>query len=130
MEATPGRFHGPKMSHKVTPRATKLSPRPEKISCTRPKTRSSPASRAQSAPPAIDAARARMITPAPPPFSKGLSAAVAKMAPMMTCPSTPMFHNRAVNGTSSPTEQSVRGTHPARTRPILDQELTPPLKST
>ena len=51
----PGRFHGPKMSQRFRAVATKLSPRPPKISFTPPKVFSAPASIAQSAPPAMPA---------------------------------------------------------------------------
>ena len=129
MEATPGRFHGPKMSHRVTPRATKLRPRPEKISCTRPNTRNSPASSAHSAPPSMAAPMASAIWSTPP-SSTGLRAAVQKIAPMITCPSTPMFHSRAVNGMSSPTEHRVRGTQTESTRPNLDRDPRPPWNRT
>ena len=51
IEPTPGRFHGPKISHSVNAVATKLSPSPPKISCTPPKVFSAPANAPHSAPP-------------------------------------------------------------------------------
>ena len=59
MEATPGRFHGPNMSQRVTPRATKLSPNPAKISFTPHRVLRKPAMTAQSAPPNIPPKKAR-----------------------------------------------------------------------
>ena len=55
MEATPGLFHGPKISHRLSAVATKFSPSPPKISFTPPKAFSAPASMAQSAPPTMPA---------------------------------------------------------------------------
>ena len=55
MEATPGRFHGPKMSQRLSAVATKFNPSPPKISFTPPNVFSAPASMAQSAPPMIPA---------------------------------------------------------------------------
>ena len=48
MEATPGRFHGPKISQRLSAVATKFRPSPPKISFTPPKVFSAPASIAQS----------------------------------------------------------------------------------
>ena len=61
IEPMPGRFHGPKISHRVSAVATKLRPRPPKISLTPPKVLSTPARAAHRAPPTMPASMARMM---------------------------------------------------------------------
>ena len=55
IEATPGRFQGPKISQIVNAVATKFNPRPPKISLTPPNVLSAPANAAHNAPPIIPA---------------------------------------------------------------------------
>ena len=96
MEATPGRFHGPKMSQRLSAAATKFNPSPPKISFTPPKVFRAPASIAHSAPPAMPAriasgedergretARLHAVR----------SSHVVNIAPKVICPSMPMFHS-------------------------------------
>ena len=117
IEATPGRFQGPKISQRLRAVATKLRPRPPNISLTPPKVLRAPARRAQSAPPRIPAAiAAAMIHPG----ARALScrrriAQVAKMAPRVICPSMPMFHRPTVKVKSTPETTRRRGTQDTTT---------------
>ncbi len=131
MEATPGCFQGPKISHSTTPWDTKLSPSPAKISLTPPLVLRNPATAAHSAPPSAEASRERTMNAGP---NSGLSlparsAQVVKTAPSMTWPSTPMFQRPIRKVNSSPQAQSVRGIQTLTTWVNLVQEPSDPRKS-
>ena len=103
IDATPGRFQGPNMSQRMNPWATKLRPRPAKISLTPPFVFRKPAIRAHSAPPINPATIDKNIS------IKGIwvsspkrSRAVVKIAPIITWPSMPMFHRPIRNVKRSP----------------------------
>jgi len=128
MEATPGRFQGPKMSQILSAVATKLSPSPPNISFTPPNVRKAPASRAQSVPPRTPASTAMVrIMPGFHPESwRSRIAQVVKMAPSVICPSMPIFQSPTVNVTRSPEVARRSGTHETRTLDATSQEPTAP----
>ncbi|OQC74062.1 MAG: hypothetical protein BWX44_01183 [Spirochaetes bacterium ADurb.Bin001] len=128
IEATPGRFHGPKISQILRAVATKLSPRPPKISFTPPKVLSAPASIAHSIPPNIPAkiAMTRMSEGFHSEFCKSRIAQVVNIAPSVIWPSIPMFHKPTVKVKSSPEVARSKGTQETRTLLIKSQEPTAP----
>ena len=108
--------------------ATKFSPSPPKISFTPPKVFSAPASKAQSAPPAIPARMLMlMITEGSTPLCcSPRSIQVVKIAPRVICPSMPMFHRPAVKVMRSPAVARSRGTHETSTFAATSHEPTAP----
>ena len=128
MEATPGRFQGPKISQRFSAVATKFSPSPPKISFTPPKVFSAPASMAQRAPPTIPARMLQLM------MMRGVHAAclqrgaaptVVKMAPRVIWPSIPMFHRPDGEGDEQPGgDQEQR--HPGDQDVGQDRPRTPP----
>jgi hypothetical protein len=128
MEATPGRFHGPKISQRVIPRATKLSPNPAKISLTPAFVLRNPEIIAQRLPPIIPPKKAKIrVIPGIPIPSPIRRIAVAEIAPATTCPSTPMFQRPIRKLKTKPQAQRVRGIHALKTWATLDQEPRDPI---
>jgi len=128
MEATPGRFHGPKISQILRAVATKLRPRPPKISFTPPKVLSAPARTAHSMPPNIPAkiAITRISVGFHPECCISRMAQVVNIAPSVICPSIPMFHKPTVKVTRSPEVAKSKGTQETRTLLTKSQEPTAP----
>src|SRR5258708_1817756 len=88
----------------------KFSATPPKISLTLPRTLRIAASAAHNAPPSAANASSSGTTSSPDESGVTLRATtVAKIAPSVTCPSTPIFHSPAVNVSSSPLAHSKIG---------------------
>ena len=127
IEAIPARFQGPRISHSTNPWATKLRPRPPKISLTPPRFFNQPARVAHRPPPRQARSRARASTrEGGRPREPWRSRAVAAMAPATTCPSMPIFHSPARKVKSSPQEQSSSGVQIESTWPNFCQEKREP----
>ena len=117
IEATPGRFHGPKMRYTARPWATKFSPSPAKISLIRKPTLRPPASSAHSVPPSTPASSPPMMAGAPGATScSRRRARVAAIPPAIIWPSMPRLYSPALKVKISPQAHKVRGTRVARTR--------------
>ena len=113
--------------------ATKLSPRPEKISCTRPWVRSTPAKSDQSMPPRAAApSPSAMSRPCgnPPVGSAARSTPWAKIAPRVIWPSTPMFQRLAAKVTQRAAPHRKRGVKAASVRKIAASDPSPPCAMT
>ncbi|EKD35738.1 MAG: hypothetical protein ACD_75C01801G0002 [uncultured bacterium] len=127
IEATPARFQGPRMSHRIRPWATKFRPSPPKISLTPPRFFKKPAKAAHSPPPIKLRIWARIsVAAAGRPRFSSRSRRVAAMAPKTTCPSMPIFQRPARKVKSSPQEQSSRGIQIVRTWPNFCRDRIDP----
>ena len=129
IDATPGRFQGPNISQRITPWATKLRPRPAKISLTPPFVFKKPAIRAHRAPPIRPAIiDPRIIIDGIWLSSPKRKTAVVKTAPIMTWPSIPIFHNPIRKVNSKPQAHKVSGIQLLITWENLIQDPSDPLK--
>ena len=133
IDAMPGRFQGPRISHNDTPMATKLSPRPEKISWTRPWVRSTPESSAQAMPPTMaeTSEPATASSPGrPPERPKSRKNQRQKTEPRVICPSTPMFQRLAAKVTHRAAPHNSSGTSVESVRSQAWPEPRPPSSMT
>src|SRR4030042_5621320 len=96
-----------------------FSANPVKISWTLPRVFSTAVTPAHKAPPAIAARISRVISSGAG-ASRRKATQLAAIAPMMICPSTPIFHRPAVNVTSNPEELNNSGIKNARTCNTFD----------
>ena len=108
-----------------------LSATPPKISLTRRRILSAPTTNAQNMPPSADSAikitlsRGDKLSPT----RIYCAPQLAKIAPIIICPSTPIFHKPARKVTTKPMLTRVRGIQKLTTLPNLRESLKAPFQS-